>query len=190
MEKRKHLTVFEINALLVAASESFYPERNYCLIYMCFLHGCRVSELNQIKLSDIDMGSASLSLRRLKNGLCTQQPLIASEMAVLRRWLEVRQRQPGANSPWLFLSRRGGMLSRQQIYEVMRECGERAGLSVAVHPHMLRHACGYAMAEKGIDTRLIQDYLGHRNIRHTVLYTASNMRRFQNIWQGEFPEEY
>ncbi|WP_279616106.1 tyrosine-type recombinase/integrase [Kosakonia oryziphila] len=47
---------------------------------------------------------------------------------------------------------------------------------------MLRHACGYALAELGNDTRLIQDYLGHRNIQHTVLYTAANSARFKNAW--------
>ncbi|VYU08211.1 Tyrosine recombinase XerD [Metakosakonia massiliensis] len=63
----------------------------------------------------------------------------------------------------------------------MRKLGEQANLPVTVHPHMFRHACGYALAEKGIDTRLIQDYLGHRNIQHTVLYTASNAVRFGKI---------
>ncbi|HFV9295705.1 TPA: tyrosine-type recombinase/integrase, partial [Serratia fonticola] len=55
------------------------------------------------------------------------------------------------------------------------------GLNVSVHPHMLRHSCGYALADDGIDTRLIQDYLGHRNIQNTVIYTASNAKRFRSI---------
>jgi len=58
-----------------------------------------------------------------------------------------------------------------------------AGLPLHAHPHMLRHACGYALADQGADTRLIQDYLGHRNIQHTVRYTASNPARFQRLWQ-------
>ncbi|ECZ4168724.1 tyrosine-type recombinase/integrase, partial [Salmonella enterica] len=58
-------------------------------------------------------------------------------------------------------------------------------ISVNIHPHMLRHACGYALANQGMDTRLIQDYLGHRNIRHTVLYTASNVERFRKVWQNQ-----
>jgi type 1 fimbriae regulatory protein FimB len=64
---------------------------------------------------------------------------------------------------------------------MMRNYGVQAGIAVPVHPHMLRHACGYALAEEGVDTRLIQDYLGHRNIQHTVLYTASNPARFSSI---------
>ncbi|MCM4604482.1 tyrosine-type recombinase/integrase, partial [Escherichia coli] len=53
----------------------------------------------------------------------------------------------------------------------------------AVHPHMLRHACGFALADNGVDTRLLQDYLGHRNIQHTVRYTASNAARFKGVWK-------
>jgi integrase len=62
--------------------------------------------------------------------------------------------------------------------------GECAGLSVEAHPHMLRHACGFALADQGADTRLIQDYLGHRNIQHTVKYTATNPARFERLWRG------
>ncbi|HHA2250326.1 TPA: tyrosine-type recombinase/integrase, partial [Enterobacter ludwigii] len=80
-------------------------------------------------------------------------------------------------------SRRGGPLTRQRIYNLIQELGEKAGLSLCSHPHMLRHACGFALADRGIDTRLIQDYLGHRNIRHTVRYTASNAERFEGVWR-------
>ncbi|CAI2014251.1 Tyrosine recombinase XerD [Serratia quinivorans] len=66
---------------------------------------------------------------------------------------------------------------------MLREYGRRAGLEVEAHPHMLRHACGYALADNGADTRVIQDYLGHRNIQHTVLYTAANAGRFRDLWE-------
>ncbi len=66
-------------------------------------------------------------------------------------------------------------------YRVLRGL---AGLPLEIHPHMLRHSCGFALANMGIDTRLIQDYLGHRNIRHTVWYTASNAGRFYGIWDN------
>ncbi|VTM89882.1 Tyrosine recombinase XerD [Raoultella ornithinolytica] len=74
-------------------------------------------------------------------------------------------------------------LSRQQAYRIIRSAGEEAGTATHTHPHMLRHACGYELAERGTDTRLIQDYLGHRNIRHTVRYTASNAARFAGLWE-------
>ncbi len=73
-------------------------------------------------------------------------------------------------------------MTRQRVWQVIKHLGELAGIEVHSHPHMLRHACGFALADRGVDTRLIQDYLGHRNIRHTVIYTASNVERFRNIW--------
>lgn len=76
------------------------------------------------------------------------------------------------------LSRKGNPLSRQQFYHIISTSGGNAGVSLEIHPHMLRHSCGFALANMGIDTRLIGDYLGHRNIRHTVWYTASNAGRF------------
>ncbi|EMJ9624388.1 tyrosine-type recombinase/integrase, partial [Salmonella enterica] len=84
---------------------------------------------------------------------------------------------------WLFISYHGERLTRQWIYKLSRKYSQQAGLNLVVHPHMLRHACGYALANQGLDTRLIQDYLGHKNISHTVRYTASNPARFRNVWQ-------
>jgi type 1 fimbriae regulatory protein FimB len=72
---------------------------------------------------------------------------------------------------------------------MLQAYGKQAGLAVAAHPHMLRHACGYALADNGADTRVIQDYLGHRNIQHTVLYTAANSGRFKHLWKKEKAEE-
>lgn len=181
--ERKHLTRAEIERMLTAAGDSLDPERNTCLLWMCFVHGCRVSELTGLRLADLDMAAGSLYVRRLKNGLSTVQPLHPTERELLARWLERRQSYPGAAAyDWLFLSHKGGRLSRSRIYRILKQLGERAGLAIAVHPHMLRHACGYALADKGADTRLIQDYLGHRNIQHTVLYTASNAGRFKALW--------
>lgn len=80
------------------------------------------------------------------------------------------------------MSQKGQPLSRWQFYNILSVTGKRAGLPLNPHPHMLRHACGYALADNGVDTRLIQDYLGHRNIRHTVRYTAANSARFEGIW--------
>ncbi|WP_114194190.1 tyrosine-type DNA invertase [Edaphovirga cremea] len=184
MKQRKHLMQNEVKIILDAALKSVNPERDYCLIYMSFLHGCRVSEISQMQISDINIAGSCLYLRRLKNGLSTMHPMIKSEIVALQRWLKIRASFKGAETDWLFLSKKGNHLSRQRIYALLRYYGELAGLTVKAHPHMLRHACGYALADKGVDTRLIQDYLGHRNIAHTVRYTASNSYRFRTIWQS------
>ncbi|EBK8875974.1 pilus assembly protein [Salmonella enterica] len=185
MSERKYLTQNEVSAIVNAASQRKYAERDCCLIMLAYFHGFRVSELLSLRLSDVNLSAGSLYVRRLKNGFSTIHPLQASEVKVIRSWLAVRKtwlcRKPPENH-WLFISRAGNPLSRQYFYAVLRQAGEDAGLSLRAHPHMLRHACGYALADNGVDTRLIQDYLGHRNIRHTVRYTASNAARFDGIW--------
>jgi len=73
-------------------------------------------------------------------------------------------------------------MTRQAFNYICAEVGRRAKLPVKVHPHMLRHTCGFALANKGRDTRLIQDYLGHRNITHTQIYTRTAAVRFERLW--------
>lgn len=185
MARRKYLTQNEVGSLLETAKQSGNPERDYCLIYMSFIHGFRVSEARHLRLSDIDLKQGSLYIHRLKQGFSTSHPLLKEETRVIRAWLKVRNKMDGTESDWLFLARHGGPLSRQRIYNLLLQLGEKAGLSLCSHPHMLRHACGFALADRGVDTRLIQDYLGHRNIRHTVRYTASNAERFEGIWRSK-----
>lgn len=185
MTQRKYLTQFEVQAILTAAKQGNNPERDYCLVYMSFIHGLRVGEARLLRLSDIDLHDGCLYIRRLKNGFSTNHPLLEDEIKSIREWKAVREGLNDKDSDWLFLSRQGGPLSRQRIYNLISALGRQANLSVVSHPHMLRHACGFALADRGVDTRLIQDYLGHRNIRHTVRYTASNAGRFGGIWHPE-----
>jgi len=94
----------------------------------------------------------------------------------------VREKIP-LETKTLFVSERRGPLSRKTAWRTIRRYGEAAELEIVAHPHMLRHACGFALADQGADTRLIQDYLGHRNIQHTVRYTATNPARFEKLWR-------
>ncbi|MGU5952320.1 tyrosine-type DNA invertase, partial [Klebsiella pneumoniae] len=111
-------------------------------------------------------------------------PLRFDEIDAIQRWTTARNKIKNSNlTDVVFLSSRGCKLSRQQAYRIIRDVGKEAGTVTHTHPHMLRHACGYELAERGTDTRLIQDYLGHRNIRHTVRYTASNAARFKGLWE-------
>jgi len=151
---------------------------------LCFIHGFRASEICRLQISDIDLQAKCIYIRRLKKGFSTTHPLLGEEIKALRNWLNIRVSWPDSDSEWLFLSRKGNPLSRQQFYQIISAAGDQAGLPLEIHPHMLRHSCGFALANMGVDTRLIQDYLGHRNIRHTVWYTASNAGRFYGIWDG------
>lgn len=180
--KRKYLSGSEISLLLQTVLTSSPSYRDYCMIRMAFIHGLRVSELISLRVEDYEPITMKIHIRRLKGGFSTIHPLLPDENQTLQRWLMERENWPGNTLPWLFLSRYGDHMSRQRFYQLLRRYGEKAGLPLQVHPHMLRHACGFGLAERGNDTRLIQDYLGHRNIRHTVRYTAANAARFTTAW--------
>lgn len=182
MDERKHLTRLEVEKLLAATKGARNEVRDRCLILLMFRHGLRVSEAVGLKLSDVDMEGRSLYVKRLKKGLSTTQPLRSEELRALKAWLAERARMKPTGKA-LFISERRTALSRKTAWALIRDYGEAAGLAVAAHPHMLRHACGFALADQGADTRLIQDYLGHRNIQHTVQYTATNPARFERLWR-------
>ncbi len=182
MDDRKHLTSFEIEKLITATKGTRNEVRDRCLLLLMFRHGLRVSEALNMNLSQVDLEGRTLHVTRLKNGLSTTHPLRGDELRALRTWLAVREKmQPETKT--LFISERRGPLSRKTVWLMIRRYGETADLEISAHPHMLRHACGFALADQGADTRLIQDYLGHRNIQHTVRYTATNSARFEKLWR-------
>jgi type 1 fimbriae regulatory protein FimB len=147
-----------------------------------FRHGLRVSEACGLRLSQVDVESRVLHVARLKHGLSTTHPLRGDELRAIKAWLVERARMKPETDAF-FISERRGPLSRKTVWFMIGHYGELAGLPVDAHPHMLRHACGFALADQGADTRLIQDYLGHRNIQHTVKYTATNPARFERLWR-------
>ena len=85
-------------------------------------------------------------------------------------------------SPYVFVTERGGPLTTSAVRKLVARAGELAGLDFPVHPHMLRHACGYELANEGHDTRSIQQYIGHSNIQHTTRYTELAASRFKAFW--------
>ncbi len=182
MDERKHLTSAEVGKLITATKGTRHEARDRCLVLLMFRHGLRVSEACGLELSQVDVESKVLHVHRLKDGLSTTHPLRGDELRAIRAWLAIRARmQPDTDA--FFISERRKALSRKTAWAMIRGYGRLAGLSVEAHPHMLRHACGYALADQGADTRLIQDYLGHRNIQHTVRYTATNPARFERLWR-------
>lgn len=83
----------------------------------------------------------------------------------------------------IFVSERKGPLSSAAARKIVARAGRHAQITFPVHPHMLRHACGYKLANEGHDTRAIQHYLGDRNIHHTVRYTELSPDRFRGFWK-------
>jgi type 1 fimbriae regulatory protein FimB len=182
MSDRTHLVSAEVHKLLDATKGRRNAARDRCLLLLMFRHGLRVSEACGLILSPVDTESRVLHVARLKAGLSTTHPLRGDELKAIKTWLAIRAKMKPETDAF-FLSERRRPLSRKTTWLMIRHYGELAGLSVDAHPHMLRHACGFALADQGADTRLIQDYLGHRNIQHTVMYTTTNPARFERLWR-------
>jgi len=180
--KKNFLTEAEINKFFDAARKGRHGVRDHAMALMTFRHGLRVSELIGVRVKDVELNSSHLHVRRIKGSLSTNQPVAGDELRAIKAWLRVREERPDARSPYLFLSERGGPLTRQAIGLLFRAIGGRAGLA-DVNPHMLRHSTGFYLANKGYDTRLIQDYLGHKNISNTMIYTRTAASRFEGLWR-------
>ena len=180
---RKHLTGHEVDQLLRAAKGSRNEARDRCLVLLIYRHGLRVSEACRLKLDHVDADSRVLHVLRLKHGLSTDHPLRTDELRAIAAWLKERAcMKVPANVKTFFVSEQRKPLHRSTVNLLLQKYSSNC-LPLHAHPHMLRHACGYALADQGADTRLIQDWLGHRSIQHTVKYTASNPARFQRLWQ-------
>jgi type 1 fimbriae regulatory protein FimB len=182
MKDRKHLTTREVEKLLAATKGTGNEARDRCLLLLTFRHGLRVSEACALTLAQVDTESRVLHVSRHKRGLSTTHPLRPDEIKLIKSWLAIRAKMKPKTEAF-FVSERRRPLSRVTVWLAIRSYGELAGLPLPAHPHMLRHACGFALADQGADTKLIQDYLGHRNIQHTVQYTAANPARFERLWQ-------
>jgi len=176
---RKYLTEAEVDRLLEAARKhGRYGHRDATMILLAFRHGFRASELCDLHWHQVELSVGRLHIRRLKNGTPSVHPLQGDEVRALRRLR--REQEPGA---FVFITERGGPMTSKGFHSTISRLGQRAGLPFPIHPHMLRHACGYALANRGVDTRALQAWLGHRNIQHTVRYSELAPERFRDFWR-------
>jgi site-specific recombinase XerD len=179
------LTGEEMNKLLTAAKiASRNPVRDYAVLLLMFRHGLRVSELCAIKLSDIDVKHKTFHVNRLKDCDSGPHELYNGESQAVKAWLVERAKMaPPKSCDVLFVSERRKPLSRVTVWHMIGLVAKAAGLShLDIHPHMLRHSCGYALVNKGTDIRIIQGYLGHKAISSTVRYTTLDSRRFAKLF--------
>jgi len=175
---REYLTPAEMETLLEAAGSGRYGQRDRTLLLVMYRHGLRVSEAISLRWEQFDMKAGLLSVQRLKHGVPSTHPLRGPELRALR---QLRRTWPA--SPYLFVSERGGPMTASNARKLVARTGVVAKLPFPVHPHMLRHACGYKLANEGHDTRSLQHYLGHKNIAHTVRYTEMAPDRFKSFWK-------
>jgi integrase len=179
MRAREYLTPGEIEKLLKAAREGRWGLRDACLIMVAYRHGLRAKEACELEWSQVEFGrNASLHVRRAKKGKPAVHPIRGDELRMLTA---LRREYP--DSGYVFTTERGTPFTPDAINRLVKIIGQRAGLALPVHFHMLRHSCGYKLANDGIDTRAIQDWLGHVSITHTTRYTALSQTRFKDFWR-------
>jgi type 1 fimbriae regulatory protein FimB/type 1 fimbriae regulatory protein FimE len=206
---REYLTQREIDKLMDAArSGSRYGHRDSTMILIAYRHGLRASELCDLQWSQVDFNAGTLRVRRRKQGSPGTHPLQGDEIRALKRMQRGRfvflTERDGPMTPkafhalfarigqraelpfggrFVFLTERDGPMTPKAFHALFARIGQRAELPFPVHPHMLRHTCGYLLASKGHDTRSLQAYLGHKNIQHTVRYTEMAPDRFRDFWK-------
>ena len=180
LRTREYLTDDEVQRLAEAAKANRHGQRDATMILVAYRHGLRASELTDLRWDQVEFTSATLHVRRVKQGTLSTHPILGDELRVLRRL----QREQDPKSPFVFTSERGTPFTTAGFARMIERAGVEAGLGYKAHPHMLRHACGYALANKGHDTRALQAYLGHKNIQHTVRYTELSATRFKDFWRS------
>ena len=174
--KREYLEAPQVAALMKAANQlGRNGHRDSTMILVTFRHGLRAKELTEmLDWHQLDLTGKTLAVLRCKGSKDTEHTLEKDEVAALKKL------GPQASGP-VFVNERGGRVSENSFHKIVQRAGEKAGLGPHVHPHMLRHSCGYDMTSRGIPTRYIQEWLGHRNIQHTVRYTELGPGRFKKI---------
>ena len=181
VRSREYLTAAEVDRLCKAARRvGRHGLRNATMILLAYRHGLRVSELITLRWDQLDLDQGFFHVRRLKRGVPSTHPLTVGEIRALRRL-----KNAVSDAASVFLSERKGPLTDSSVRKMIAHAGEVAELGFPVHPHQLRHGCGYKLTNDKQDTRAIQLFLGHKNIQHTVKYTELAAGRFQDFWRDE-----
>jgi type 1 fimbriae regulatory protein FimB/type 1 fimbriae regulatory protein FimE len=179
LRTREYLTEAEVERLMKAATRNRWGHRDATMILVAYRHGLRASELVDLRWDQVDFRTANLHVRRVKQGTPSTHPILGDELRALRRL----KREEEPKSAFVFTSERGAPFSTAGFARMVERAGVEAKFGFKAHPHMLRHACGYALANRGHDTRALQAYLGHKNIQHTVKYTKLSPTRFKEFWR-------
>lgn len=175
---REYLTESEVDQLIaVLRKKSRNPNRDALIVMMMFRHGLRVGEAVSLKWDQVDFKESTLHVNRLKGSKGSVHPIPGPELRLLRK-IEREK-----NSRYIFLSERKSPLTTQAVYRMLRNVEKDLNWDFPIHPHILRHSCGYYLANQGQDTRSIQMYMGHTSINNTVLYTQLTGDQFKNFWK-------
>jgi integrase len=181
LRSREYLTKSEVERLIKACDNNRWRHRDAVMVRVAWRHGLRACELVSLRWDDVDFEGGYLHVRRAKNGKPSTHRILGSVLRDLRRW----KRDQDPASPYVFTSERAAKFTTGGFGKMIARLGKAAGFNYGVHPHQLRHACGFALANLGVDTRRLQDFLGHKNIAHTVKYTELSPSRLKDIWGND-----
>ena len=187
----KALSVDDVEALLHAAGFDGTPlaVRDRALLEVLYGSGARISEAVGLDVDDLDLDSGSVRLFG-KGSKERVVPLGSFAVAALEAYL-VRTRPSlagaGGGGPAIFLNARGGRLSRQSAWTVLRAAAVKAGLSSAVSPHTLRHSFATHLLDGGADVRVVQELLGHASVTTTQIYTLVTIDRLREVYAASHP---
>ena len=174
--RRRYLTEDEVERVIKHADS----ERDRLMVLVAYRHGLRVSELVHLTWHQVDLEAGRLEVRRTKGGEDSQHPLSGREIRGLRK---LRRRLP-VGARYVFVTERtGAPMTRNGFYKLLAKAAKAAGLEGSVHPHLLRHGCGFKLVNDGMDTLSLAAYLGHANIQNTKRYARMNASRFEGIWR-------
>ena len=181
--EHEYVTYDEFKRLRNAAADCARGKnraRNPLMFLMAFRHGLRVSELVNLDWSRLDLDNRLFDVIRRKRGKRKTHDLSAEEVRLLKRLTP-----EAARTGPVFLTERGKPMGPRGFFDIVQRAAKKAGFKKPLHPHMFRHACGFYMTEKGVHMRKIQDWLGHRDIRMTAIYTDLSPSQLR----GAFPDE-
>lgn len=173
---QKYLTPDQVAILIKTARQNRHGTRDALMISLAYHHGLRVSELLELRWNAIDWKRADVAVNRLKGSKSNRQPPNGGDLRALRALHRER-----TSDEYVFVSERGGPITRDGFNKLLKAAADRTGIKNA-YPHALRHACGHALAMKGRDMRLVQEYLGHTNVQNTARYMDGVSARFRGIW--------
>jgi integrase/recombinase XerD len=187
----KAISVSDVSALLAAAGSGDTPLslRDVALLELLYGTGARISEVVGLAVDDVGRGDGLVRLAG-KGGKDRIVPVGSYARAAVEAYL-VRGRPSlavsGRGSSALFLNARGGSLSRQSAWAVLRAAAERAGLTAKVSPHTLRHSFATHLLDAGADVRVVQELLGHASVTTTQIYTLVTVDQLREVYAGAHP---
>jgi type 1 fimbriae regulatory protein FimB/type 1 fimbriae regulatory protein FimE len=172
--RRQWLTEAEVETIIKACEN----ERDKLMVLMAYRHGLRASELISLRWRQVDLDAARLQVIRAKGDEDGVHPLSGREIRALRGL----RRGQIVGAPWLFVTSRGGRMTRNGFFKLLVKAAARTGIP-DVHPHALRHGCGFKLVNQGMDTLSLAAYLGHANVQNTKRYAKMNATRFDGLWK-------